>query len=74
MSKQLDQQRDRGWTNLPDDLKRVLMQLFIISCEEPSQQRQRTPASLDQLGHSVCANLSVAGHHALCPLTHLLRP
>ena len=39
MPKQLDQQRNGRRTDLPDDFKRLLMQVFIVTGEESSQQR-----------------------------------
>ena len=39
MPKQLDQQRKGRRTDLPDDFKRLLMQVFIVTGEESSQQR-----------------------------------
>ena len=70
MTKQLDQQRNGRRTDLPDDFKSLLMQLFIVTVEESSQQRQRTPGPLDQFGFGTCADLRVLGHHAICPVTY----
>jgi hypothetical protein len=39
MPQQLDQQRNRRRTDPPDDFKSVLMQVFIVTGEESSQQR-----------------------------------
>ncbi len=71
MAKQLDQQWN-GWrTDLTDDFKSLLMQVFIVSAEESSQEGQRTPSTLDQCGFGACADLRVVGHHAICPVTHM---
>jgi hypothetical protein len=48
MPKQFDQQRNGQRTDLPDDVKRLLMQAFIVTGEESSQHRQRPPRPLDQ--------------------------
>ena len=37
---------------------------------EHPQQRQRARGPLDQCGFGACADLRVAGHHAICPVTH----
>ena len=70
MPKQLDQQRNRRWTDSPDDFKRALMQVFIVTGEELSQQRQRTPRALDQRGFGGGADLGVVGQQAICPVTN----
>src|ERR1051325_735284 len=49
------------------------MQVFIATVEESSQQRQRTPAPLDQYGLRGCPDPRVVGHHAIFPLNHLGR-
>ena len=68
MTKQFDQQRNRGRTELPDDFKHVLMEVFIVTGEESSQQRQRPLRPLDQDGFGGCADLWVAGLQAICPV------
>ena len=70
MPKQFDQQRNGRWTDLPDDFKSLLMQVFIVTVEESSQQRQRTPRPLDQGGASDRPDLRVFGHHAIFPVNH----
>ena len=70
MPKQLDQQRNGRRTDLPDDFKSLLMQVFIVTGEESSQQRQRTPRPLDQGGFGGCADLRVVGQQAICPVTY----
>jgi len=70
MPKQLDQQRNGRRTDLPDDFKRVLMQVVVVTREESSQQRQRTPRPFHQGGFGGCADLPVAGQQAMCPVTY----
>ena len=70
MPKELDQQRNGGRTELPDDFKRVLMEVFIVTGEESSQQRQRPLRPLDQGGFGGCADLRVVGQQAICPFTY----
>jgi hypothetical protein len=70
MTKQFDQEGNRWRTDLPDDFKSLLMQVFIVTSEESSQQGQRTPAALDQCGFGAGADLRVIRHHAIFPVTH----
>ena len=46
MPKQFNQQRNGRRTDSPDDFKSLLMQVFIVTGEESSQQGQRTPGPL----------------------------
>ena len=73
MPKQLDQQRNGRWADLANDFKRLLMQVFIVTGEESSQQGQRVPAALDQRGFSAGADLQVVRNHPIGPVTHMRR-
>jgi hypothetical protein len=47
------------------------MQVFIVSGEESSQQRKRTPRPLDQGGLGGCPDLRVVAQQSICPVTYL---
>jgi len=70
MPKQFDQQRNGRRTDLPDDFKSLLMQAFIVSGKESSQQRERPPRPLNQGGFGSCADLRVVGQQAICPVLY----
>jgi len=70
MAKQFDQQRNGRRSDLPDDFKSLLMQVFIVSGKESSQQRERPPRPLDQGGFGSCADLRVVGQQAICPVLY----
>ena len=69
MLKQLEQQWNGRRTDVPDDFKRLLMQLFIVTGEESSQQRERTPSPFGQGGFGGSADLGVVGQQTICPVT-----
>src|SRR6185369_3131073 len=69
LPKQFRQQRNGGRTDTADDLKSLLMQVFIATVEESSQQRQRTSRPLGQGCFGGCPDLRVVGHHAICPVS-----
>jgi hypothetical protein len=71
--KQVRQQRNGGRTDPPDNLKSHQMKAFIVALKKSSQQRQRTPRPLDQVGFRFCPDLRVFGHQAIFPVTHLGR-
>src|SRR4030095_3344130 len=47
------------------------MHVFILTVEESSQQRQRTPRPLDQGGFRARPDFRVFGHHTIFPVSHL---
>src|SRR5262249_20709898 len=70
MPKQVHKQRNGRRTDTPDDFKSLLMQVFITTVEEPSQQRPRTTSPVYQSGLGGYPNFRVVGQQAICPITH----
>ena len=71
MPKQVHEQWNGGRTDPPDDFKSHLMQVFMLSVEQPSQHMERTPRPLDQGSYGDRPDLRVFGHHAIFPVNHL---
>ena len=66
---EIDEQRN-GWrTDSLNDLKRDLMEVFVLRREESSQQRHGTARALDQCGFRARADLRVTGQQAIRPVT-----